>query len=114
MLKLLGTARCDEHARTAGIGDGRSAKPSPSSSIAEAVLNRSSHVQSGWAVSSVFLAELCIKGDHRDKDILLAFGDVYQWCPAEHQMDWNPRNPVVIHCEQRLGSPRSAGACHAV
>jgi len=35
-------------------------------------------------------------------------------CPAEHQMDWNPRNPVVIHCEQRLGGPRSAGACHAV
>jgi hypothetical protein len=41
-----------------------------------------------------------IMGDQRDKDVLSAFGGVYQLFPGEHQMDWNPVNVVVSHCEQ--------------
>ncbi len=67
----------------------------------------------GCIVSSVLLVELSVRGDHCDKDILFVFGDVYQLYPAGHHTNWNLLN-AVPHCQERLGSPRSAGPCHAV
>jgi len=36
-----------------------------------------------------------MKGDHRDRGALFAFGDMYQLCSAGHQMDWNLPDLVV-------------------
>jgi hypothetical protein len=41
------------------------------------------------------MPRLCIKGDHRDKGTLFAFGDMYQLCSVGHQMDWNLADLVV-------------------
>jgi hypothetical protein len=47
-------------------------------------------------------------GNQRDKGILFAFGDVYQLCPAGHQMNWNlldASSDAEPLCGQRFGNP---------